>query len=206
MTQKGGSFRVDRDTKKFWQERKRQMLAGNRSRLGPSGWNSSHRVTIALIAIETVGWILESFFPGLVLHLSESLGRIALIVLATIMPGSLLGLIFAAFFIWIVGSQLEIVARPWQYLLVFFGSGIVGSTVMTIMGGLGGALAAFGLAGAYVYAMSRYNYGAAVQWALFLLLINVLLSGFQPAILLGMAGSFGTGLGLAWTTGIGERR
>lgn len=64
MTQKGGSFRVDRDTKKFWQERKRQMLAGNRSRLGPSGWNSSHRVTIALIAIETVGWILESFFPA----------------------------------------------------------------------------------------------------------------------------------------------
>ena len=177
------------------------MSPGGRTQWGRGRWNGGNRVTILLIAVETMGWLLETFFPAAIVHLSRG----ELILLATIMPGSFLGLLFAAFFIWIVGSQLEVVARPWQYLLVFFGSGVVGSAVMTIMGGLGGALAAFGLAGAYVYAMSRYNYGAAVQWALFLLLINVLLSGFQPAILLGMAGSFGTGLGLAWTTGIGER-
>ncbi|HBQ94302.1 MAG: hypothetical protein C7B43_10660 [Sulfobacillus benefaciens] len=191
---------MDQDAKNFWQERKKRMLANSRSR-GSAGWNGNHRVTIALIVLEALGWLVESFFPGLLFHLT----RVELILFATIMPGGLLGLIFAGFFIWIIGSQLEMVARPWQYLLVFFGSGIVGATVMTIMGGVGGALAAFGLAGAYVYAMSRYNYGAAVRWALFLLLINVLLSGFQPAILLGMAGAFGTGLGLAWTTGVGER-
>ncbi len=174
------------------------MLTNNRSRR-QGGWNSTHRVTMALMVLEAIGWVVEAF-PGILPNLT----RVEFILLSTIMPGSFLGLIFAGFFIWIIGSQLEMVAKWWQYLLVFFGSGIVGATVMTIMGGAGGALAAFGLAGAYVYAMSRYNYGAAVQWALFLLLINVLLSGFQPAILLGMAGSFGTGLGLAWTTGIAE--
>ena len=195
---RGGLF-VDQDTNDFWQGKKRQMMSNNRSR-GSRGWNGNNRVTLALIALEIIGWLLGNF-PGLLVHLT----RVEAILLTTIMPGGLLGLIFAGFFIWIVGSQLEIVAKWWQYLLVFFGSGIVGSTVMIIMGGAGGALAAFGLAGGYVYAMSRYNYGAAVQWALFLLLINVVLSGFQPASLLGMAGAFGTGLGLAWTTGIGER-
>ncbi len=192
---------MDREAQQFWKQRRREML--RRSRHGRGGQGTP--VTFAIIALMVLGWLVQNFFPGWLFDASVYGGRLGFILVSTILPGSLIGLLFDGLFVWLIGSELERTMRPWQYLIVFFGAGIVGGTVMTVMGAGAEALSVFGLAGAYVYAMSHFSYQGAVRWALVLLVINVVLSGFHPAVLIGMAGAFGTGLGLAWSMGAGGR-
>lgn len=200
---------MDRETRKYWEERRREMLQRDRHQRRSSGISRETfpPLTMALIVIMTLGWVIQ-YFAGGVLGALVSLpgGTIWLMLISTILPGSLIGLAFAALFVWMIGGQVETVAKPWQYLLVFFGAGIVGSVAATFMGGVGiaGSFAAFGLAGAYVRMMAQFSERGAVQWTLFLLGINVVLSGFQPAILAGMATSFATGLGIALATHLGD--
>ncbi len=194
---------MDQEAQQYWQQRKREMLRRNRKSGG--GWRGRTPVTLLLVLLMAAGWIIQIAAPGLITDAGIYGGRLALIAVSTILPGSFLGLLFDAVFVWLIGSQLERAASPLQYLIIFFGAGIVGSTVITVMGGVGGALSVFGLAGAYVYAMAHFNYGGAVRWALLLLVINVVMSGFDLPVLLAMAGSFGTGLGLSWSMGIGGR-
>lgn len=154
-------------------------------------------VTKVLILLMVLSYLTERFAPGaLAVLLAKPGGVVFLLLLAALSPGSLLGLLFAGVFLWIIGSQLEGLVGWWQYLLIFFASGIVGSLAAHALAGglLGGTFAAFGLAGAYVMAMANRRASGMAQWAIFLLAINVVLSGFNPAILAGMLSAFFVGL------------
>ena len=150
---------------------------------------------MTLIGLVVPGWSFAvAAVPG---------GRLLLILLSAVTPGSLLGLVFAALFVWLLGSELEGSLTRGQYLLVFFASGVVGALLGGAVDGfgLGGSVAAFGLAGAYAFLMARsHGQGASLQWVLILLLINVVLSGFNIAALLSMLGAFGTGLAIMAVT------
>ncbi len=193
---------MDRETKKFWRQRRNEMLKRDRRERGR--FTGGTTITKALLGLLVLGFVVQNFLPGILVPLSSSSIGLAIdIVLSTIMPGGLLGLLFAGLFVWIIGTPIEAVSRPWQYLAIFFGSGIVANIVMLRFGGAGSALAAFGLAGAYVYSMSRINQRGAAQWALILLGINVVLSGFHVAILAGELTAFIVGLALASLMRIG---
>ncbi len=196
---------MDRETKKFWRQQRRQML--QRDRRAGGGWHHGSPITITLIGLMVLGWLVEAFLPNALMQIAILPGgRLMGILLSTILPSGFLGLLFSGLFVWIVGSAVESIAKPAVYLLVFFGGGIVGGLVTNFVGASTGAgFAAFGLAGAYVYAMSRINQRGAMQWALVLLLMNALLSGFQAGLLAGEAGAFVAGLSLAAVTEIGSR-
>ncbi|MCY0880035.1 MAG: rhomboid family intramembrane serine protease [Firmicutes bacterium] len=185
---------MDRETRRYWQAQRRQMLRRDRQMRGYGG---DTVVTAILIALMAVSYLIERFLPGVVnLAAATSVGPAILLLWSALFPGSLLGLVFAGVFVWIVGSQLEAMTAWWQYLLIFFASGLLGSLAARLIAGglVGGTFAAFGLAGAYVMAMANRRVGGMAQWALILLAINVVLSGFNPSALAGMLGAFIVGL------------
>ncbi|AEJ40786.1 hypothetical protein TPY_2626 [Sulfobacillus acidophilus TPY] len=186
---------MDRETRQFWAERRREMLRRDRQRRGGDPY-----LTYGLIALMGLGWLLQVVFPVWLSQLPMVPGGFFLFMLvSTILPGSLLSLVFAGVFIWLIGPAIESSTVPWQYLVIFFGAGLVGVALSHLVGGglVGGSLAAFGIAGAYVRLMAGWSRSGATQWALVLLGINVLLSGFQLPYLAGMLGAFGAGYGLA---------
>lgn len=192
---------MDRETQKFWRQRRNEMLKRDR-RARPTGGST---VTKALIILLVLGWLVQNLIPGILAPLAGSaLSPAIFTILSTIMPGSLISLLFVGIFVWIIGMSIEAVSRPWQYVVIFFGSGIVANMVIAHFGGAGSALAVFGLAGAYVYSMSHFNQRGATQWALILLGINVVLSGLQMAILAGEVTAFVVGLALASLMHIGS--
>lgn len=196
---------MDRETKKFWRQQRRQMLQRDRRMRG--GWHQGSPITITLIGLMVAGWLVETLLPSALIQIAAFPGgRWIGILLSTVLPSGFLGLLFSGLFVWIVGPAVESIAKPAVYLLVFFGGGIVGGLMTNFMGASAGAgFAAFGLAGAYVYAMSQINQRGAMQWALVLLLMNAVLSGFQAALLVGEAGAFVAGLALAAVTELGSR-
>lgn len=156
-------------------------------------------VLTTLLSLVIPGWYTDLLIlPG---------GILMGILLSAIMPGGLLSLVFAGIFVWLLGSQLEGMMRPWHYVAVFLGAGVVGSLAATAAGGfgLGASFAAFGLAGAYAYILSHTaGPGPSMQWVFILLLINVVLSGFNIVSLAGMAGAFVAGLGISAAAGAGR--
>lgn len=199
---------MDREAREFWRQRRREMLRRDRQRRG--GWGQDAILTKILILVMAAGWLLQSYAPGILAAAMGEGGVLASIILSTVLPGGFFAFVFAALFVWIIGSQVEAVAAPWQYLLVFFGGGAVGAVLGNMVAGLGagglsGSLAAFALAGAYVRSLAHVDAEGAVRWAVLLLAINVVLSGFQPGVLAGMAGAFGAGLLLAMATRLGGR-
>jgi membrane associated rhomboid family serine protease len=196
---------MDRETKKFWRQQRRQMLQRDRRMRG--GWHQGSPITITLIGLMVVGWLIEMVLPSALLDIAVLPGgRWLSLLVATVLPSGLLGLLFSGLFVWIVGPAVESVAKPVIYLLIFFGGGIVGGLVTNFMGSNASAgYAAFGLAGAYVYLMSRINQRGAMQWALLLLVMNAVFSGFQPSLLAGEASAFVAGLAVAAATEVGSR-
>ncbi len=195
---------MDRETKRFWRERRREMLRRDRRLNG--GWAQGNPITVALVLLMIAGWLAETFLPNLlgqIIFLPG--GRWISALLSVILPGGILGLLFSGLFVWIIGTAIEGIAKPFQYLIIFFGSGFVGALVIGIMGGGGAALAAFGLAGGYVHSMAHISKGGAVQWALVLLGINAVLSGFQVTLLAGEASAFVAGLAIASLVRLGAR-
>lgn len=191
---------MDPEARAYWAQQRRNMLRRNRRRGG--GFGSLGPITTALIALMVLGWLVESFFPAALERLAllpPALGEPLSLLVATVLPGSLIGLIFAGLFVAMIGSLVEQVTAPWQYLVIFFGAGVIGALVGRVAGGyaIAGSLAGFGLAGAYVRAMGQFDAGGAARWALGLLIINVILSGFQPAVLTAMFSAFAAGYVLA---------
>lgn len=189
---------MDRETRKYWETQRRQMLKRDRRQRGYLGQGGL--ITKVLIGLMVVAFLVEWLLPGvLALVTSRPGGVVVFWVVSLLSPGSFIGLIFAGFFVWIIGSQLESMTRPWQYLLLFFGSGIVGALATSAvgLGPVGGTYASFGLAGAYVTAMATRRVGGMAQWAIFLLVINVVLSGFHVGTLAGMFAAFLSGLLIA---------
>jgi membrane associated rhomboid family serine protease len=144
--------------------------------------------------------VLPQWYPDLLMLPG---GFVLGLLLSAVMPGGFLSLIFAGIFVWLLGSQLESAFRPWQYVVIFVGSGVAGSLAAMAVGGFGtaGSFAAFGLAGSYAYFLSRSaSREQSLQWVLVLLLINVVLTGFNHVALAAMFGAFLAGLGLTAAT------
>ncbi len=189
---------MDKETRKFWQQRRREMLRRDR-RAGRGAFNDAP-ITKVFLGLMVLTWIAMMFFPGpLELLLSGPAGGILTYVLSALYPGDLLGLLFEGVFVWIVGSAIEPMTTWWQYLVVFFGSAFIAGTVEHLASGAsaGASLAAYGLAGAYVRLMMHRHMEGALRWVLLLLLFNLVLSGFQPLAMVGILAAFGAGFGLA---------
>lgn len=189
---------MDREARDYWRSQRRQMLQRDRRQRG--GFSQNMLVTKILIALTVLSYLVELFDPSLLYGLTRGpVGTVFSLILSALSPGSFLGLLFAGVFLWIIGSQLEGLTRWWQYLIIFFVSGIVGSLLSSLLGAgfVGGTFASFGLAGAYVMVMASRRVGGVAQWAILLLAINVVLSGFRPGELGGMLGAFFAGLLLA---------
>ena len=195
---------VDRETRNYWRQQTRVNHRYRRPYGGGGGSFASFPVTVILIGLMVIMTLIGLVVPGWSFAVAAVPGgRLLLILLSVVTPGSLLGLVFAALFVWLLGSELEGSLTRGQYLLVFFASGVVGALLGGAVDGfgLGGSVAAFGLAGAYAFLMARsHGQGASLQWVLILLLINVVLSGFNIAALLSMLGAFGTGLAIMAVT------
>jgi membrane associated rhomboid family serine protease len=186
---------MDRETRKYWAEQRRQMLRRDRQQRGYT--STDLIVTKIILALMVLSYLVDRFLPAAIATMASAPGGMVWMLLwSALFPGSLLGLIVAGVFIWIIGSQLEGLTGWWQYLVIFVVSGVFGSVAARLLsGGLaGGMFAAFGLAGAYVMAMTNRRVGGMAQWALFLLAINVILSGFNPPTLAGMLVAFFVGL------------
>lgn len=186
---------MDREAKQYWASQRRKMLRRNRG-----GWAGDFSMTKILLTLMVVAYLVERFVPSLLFAVDRGpLGLALLLVLSALSPGSFIGLVFAGVFLWIIGSQLESLTRAWQYLVIFFASGIAGALLASLLGGglVGGTFSSFGLAGAYVMAMANRRVAGMAQWAILLLAINVVLSGFHPGPLAGMLGAFLVGLGIA---------
>ncbi len=198
---------LDRDSLEFWRRQRRSAeRSRGRSRF-PYG-SSGHRATIVLIALSVVGLILP-YFLSLGLIASLPLGSVWLALLSTIMPGSLLGLIFMGIFIWMLGSQLEPLDATWKYVVLYLLAGTLGSLAGDqVAGGLMiGSVAAFGLAGAYAYVMYAHQWtdqAGVWRWVLGLLVLNAILSFLQPASLVAMITSFAAGFAFAYATAYGR--
>lgn len=199
--------RIDREAREFWRQRRREALR-NQGR-GYRGMSSGMPVTMVLLGLLVIGWLVETVAPGVVFSLTTLPGgSILLLVVSAVLPSGLLGLVFTGVFVWMIGPQVEAQSEAWQYLACFFGAGLVGALAAQLAGGFGVAssFAVFGLAGAYVWLLYQHGgRGASMQWALGLLLINVLFSGFNPVALAGMAGAFIAGALIAKVSGIGAR-
>lgn len=186
---------MDRETRKYWQAQRRQMLKRDRRQRFNLGQDMV--VTKVLIGLMVLSYLVENFVPGLMAALYAHPGGIVLsYLLSALSPGGFIGLLFAGFFLWIIGSQIEGLTTWWQYLVIFFASGVIGAFAAGVLGGgsIGGTFASFGLAGAYVMVMASRRMEGATQWAILLLGINVVLSGFQPGVLGGMLAAFFAGL------------
>lgn len=190
---------MDREARKYWQTQRRQMLRRDRQRRGGYGSDGT-LVTKILIGLMVLSYLIEVVAPGVAAALTSGpIGIVGRFILSALSPGSILGLIFAGVFLWFIGSQLEVLTTWWQYLLIFFVSGFVGALISSMMGAglMGGTYASFGLAGAFVMVMANRRVEGMAQWAIILLAINVVLSGFNAALLAGMLGAFFTGLAIA---------
>lgn len=193
---------MDRDARSYWRQQRRLNHRYNNRPYG--GAFSSAPVTVVLIGLMVLTTLLTLVVPGWSFYVAAIPGgRLWLLLISTVNPGGLLSLIFAGLFVWLLGSELESTLPRWQYLTVFLASGIVGGILGGALTGfgLGGSVAAFGLAGAYAFIMARsQGRGPSMQWVLILLLINVVLSGFNLAALVSMFGAFGTGLAIMAVT------
>lgn len=198
---------IDREAREFWKQRRRESLR-NQGR-GYRGLGGGMPVTMTLLGLLVVGWLVEMVAPQMVFGLTAIPGgNILLLLVSALLPTGLLGLLFTGIFVWMIGPQVESQSEPWQYLVCFFGAGLIGALAAQVAGGFGVAssFAVFGLAGAYVWLLYQHGgRGASMQWALGLLLINVLFSGFNPVALAGMAGAFLAGAIIARVSGIGTR-
>jgi len=194
---------MDRDARNYWRQQRRLNQRYNRPYWG-GGTFASAPVTVILIGLMVLTTLLGLVVPGWTLAVGAIPGgRLWLLLLSTVNPGGLLSLVFAGLFVWLLGSELESILPRWQYLLVFLAAGVVGAALGGAVGGfgLGGSVAVFGLAGAYAFRLSRtQGRGPSLQWAAILLLVNVVLTGFNVAALVSMLGAFGTGLAVMAVT------
>lgn len=193
---------LNRDALDFWRTQRRRSSPGGRGFPGAAG----SPLTILLLALLLVGMFLSSS-PLLYGLTTAGPGIVIVVLLSAITPGSLLNLIFLGIFIWMLGSQLERMDTGWKYIVLYFLSGAIGAyAAYLIGGGFIASVAPFGLAGAYAFVMARRGMGGpggAMQWVIGLLVINVVLSGFNPVMLVSMAAAFGSGFAFATVTQYG---
>ena len=194
---------MDREAKKFWQQQRKQMMRRNR-RIG-DGWLGEASLTKTLIGLMVLAFLLTSFAPSTLNTVSAAPGGVlALYAVMILSPGGFYGLVLDGIFIWLIGSSIEPMARWWQYLTVFFGSAIIAAVVEHFTGNpaISGSLATFGLAGAYIRIMMTRQVGGALRWALILVGLNLVLSGFNVEAVLGLVISLVSGFALTMATGI----
>jgi rhomboid protease GluP len=192
------------EARRFWQQQKRQNQA---RRAQSSAWQywSASPATIVLMALTVILSIAAMVGIGGLLSFS---GPLELILLLFVNP-SFLSLLFALFFLYIVGGQLERWVPLPLFLIVFFGSGLLGDVVEMQVGlapiGLGPAL--WGMVGAlYMWSRLRGFGGASTQWLtgtiVMTLVLNLFLMNFNIGQLLAqivLAIAIGAAIVWVWT-------
>jgi membrane associated rhomboid family serine protease len=196
---RGNGRGLSDEAKRYWAaQRKQAQRYGRRVSWQPTGQSP---ITMGLIALLVVGTIFASIVPYWSVAVASLPGGVLwLALLSNAIPGSLLGLLFAGVFLWLLGNQVEGMYEPWRYLVIYFAAGTLGALVTGLAGAgiVGGSLAVFGLAGAYAMYIAKVGSpGQALQWALILLVINLLLTGFNVAYMAGMVVAFVVGVGVA---------
>ncbi len=197
---------LDRDSLDFWRRQRRAAQRSRGRRSLPYG-GSGNRATIALIGLLVLGLVLQYVVP-LAAIAALPLGQVWLALYSTILPGSILGLVFVGLFVWMLGAQLEALDATWKYLALYFVSGTLGALAGFQFGaGLAGSLAAFGLAGGYAYVMWAHGWtdqAGVWRWVLGLLVLNALLSFLQPGWIAAMVTALVAGFGFAYLTRYGS--
>ncbi len=193
---------MDPESRKYWREQARQARRQAGRPVG-SGFGG-YPVTIGLIIVTAVMMVLGT--PVLqALYQLPGIG-VYLVDLATaVTPAGLIGLIFSGIFIWLIGSQIEHLDQAWKYLVIFFVAGGFGALVaQTIAGGvIGSTFAPFALAGIYAHVMSgrtmsmSFSLSSPLGWIAMLLVLNIVLSGFNLVVIGGMVGALAMGWGLS---------
>lgn len=195
---RGNGRGLNDEAKRYWAAQKKQSQRyGRRVNWQPTGQAT---ITMGLIAMLVVGTVFASIVPSWSVTVGSLPGGVFwLALLSNAIPGGILGLLFTGVFLWILGNQVEGIYEPWRYLLIYFAAGTLGSLVIALagVGVIGGSLAVFGLAGAYaMYVAKVGSPRQALQWALILLVVNLVLTGFNVAYMAGMVVAFVIGVGV----------
>lgn len=208
-TAKAGERRVDREARDYW----RQQRRANGRRRGPGlpGPLGIHQTATLLVALTLLGFIVLSIGPVQVFLLSlPSWGVFIGYLLSSVFPGNILSLILDGVFIWLIAAPIDALDAPWKLIVAFFVGGGLGAFAFTLFAPvfIAPSYAAFALAGVFVYVMATHRAGPgrtqAFSWAVGLLVLNVLLSGFSLAPIVAMVGAFVGGIAVAAATEYGH--
>ncbi len=198
------------EARRFWQQQRRQNKARRPASPVWDYWAASP-ATIVLMALTLVLSLTAFGFTGL---LSMG-GPLEIVVLLFVNPG-FIGLLFSLFFLYFVGGELERAAPLALYLIVFFGSGLIGDLVEMQIGlvpvGLGPSL--WGMVGGlYMWERLRGGGRYPLQWLtstiLITLVLNIFMLGFNIGQLLAqivLALAIGAGIVWVWVQIPGTRR
>ncbi|MHB1505368.1 MAG: rhomboid family protein [Sulfobacillus sp.] len=199
---------MDPDTRKYWREQARQSRKQAGRPMG--GGLGSYPVTVGLIIATAVMMVVGNGVLRLLLAIPV-LGSYLFDLATAITPSGVIGLIFSGLFIWLVGSQVELLDQPWKYLVIFFVAGGFGALVAQTIGGfpIASTFAPFALAGILAHTMSgrgmHFSMSSPLGWLAVLLILNIVLSGFDPVVIGGMVGALAMGWGLSLALRYGER-
>jgi len=192
---------LDQDSLEYWRRQHRQAQRARGRGPSPLGRTPA---TYVLIALCVVGALAPQLFTSVA---QLPLGAVWLAVVSTVLPGSLLNLIFVGIFIWMLGTQVEPLDATWKFVLLFLVSGALGALAGMQAGGFVGSVSAFGLAGGYAYVMWAHNWtdrSGAWRWVVGLLVLNALLSLFNVTWLIAMVVAVAAGFGFAYVTNYGR--
>lgn len=200
---------MDREARDYW----RQQRRASAKRRGPGlpGPLGIHETATLLVGLTLLGFIVLSIGPveGFLFSL-PSWGAFVRDLLSTVFPGSILGLILDGVFIWLIAAPIDALDAPWKLILAFFVGGGLGAFAFTLFAPvfIAPSYAPFAIAGVFVYVMATHRAGPgrtqAFTWAVGLLVLNVLLSGFALAPIVAMVGAFVGGIAVAAATEFGH--
>lgn len=164
------------EARRFWETQRRQAQA-RRARSG--AWNvwAGSPATVVLMGLT----LLLSLIPALQVAAEfQTRGLLQAALLLFVNPG-LLAIVFSLLFLYFIGGQLERMVPLTLFLVVFFGSGLIGGYVEVMLNmapvGLGPAL--WGMVGAiFAWDRLRGHGGYSTQWVTTMVIATVVLNLF----------------------------
>ncbi len=212
-TAQAGERRVDREARDYW----RQQRRANARRRGPGlpGPIAAHQTAVLLIALTLLGFIILNIgaVQGLLFTL-PGWGVLFRDLLSSVFPGTfpsgILSLLLDGLFIWLIAAPVDALDAPWKLIVAFFIGGGLGAFAFTLFIPvlIAPSYAPFALAGVFAYVMATHRAGPgrtqAFSWAIGLLVLNVLLSGFNLAPIAAMVGAFVGGMAVSAATEYGH--
>ncbi|MDA8345780.1 MAG: hypothetical protein M0Z66_09890 [Thermaerobacter sp.] len=174
------------EARRYWQQQKRQAQA-HRAQSAAWGYWRASPATLVLMAFTLVLSIAAMAGLG---GLFYSGGFLQIVMLLFVNPG-ILGIVLSLLFLYFVGGALEREVPLLLFLIVFFGSGLIGDLAEMSLNmlpiGLGPSL--WGMVGAlYAWGRLRGAGGYSMQWLtstiIFTLVLNLVMLNFNIGALL----------------------